>query len=228
MVTIGLASWTGASNGSSAHSYTPDVGVSLSQIGAGGLTVSNVSGTTKVYPSALGDSGGYGFTLVRPSYPADYTVAAAIDLLTDTTHQVRLFARYIDANNYYKLEWQVGADTIKLWKRVSGSDTQLATYDASGVTVVAAHVLKLSVQSNVIKGYRNGTEILSATDGALSAAGQAGMVLVAAGTTTNILGDDFTVQSFEAGPTVVTGSMTVYVPSLQRAPRGRPMTTRAV
>lgn len=85
-----------------------------------------------------------------------------------------LVARYQDASNYYAagVYRAAAANDAKMWKKVAGTVTELASGD-TGIAV--SDVLKFELRGSTLKLYKNGGEILSATDGAITAAGKAGI-----------------------------------------------------
>lgn len=89
-----------------------------------------------------------------------------------------IFARWADSNNYYGVQIFPAAyatvDT-RVFKKVSGSYTVLVSA-SSDVGWANGDVLKFELRGTTLKVYRNGSEILSVTDSALSAAGKAGVL----------------------------------------------------
>ena len=87
---------------------------------------------------------------------------------------IALFARFADTSNYYTVQILGAAhaqNDTKIYKRVAGAWTQLAAVD-TGWSI--ADVLKFEVIGTSLKVYKNGAEILAATDSAISAAGKTG------------------------------------------------------
>jgi len=128
---------------------------------------------------------------------ADYTVQSVVNFPAGAGHRGvagrRVNSSANDSDGYAAFIVEAD-DTIYLYKRVSGTWTQLGSF---AVTILAAtdYTVKLSMQGTTIKQFLNGVERISVTDSALSAAGDAALVTGGAG----VLGarwDDFLVEDF--------------------------------
>ena len=83
--------------------------------------------------------------------------------------------RRLDNDNFYYLQILSNtnpADSVKLLKYVGGVATELGTID---VTIAAGDTFKLEITDGTKKVYHNGSEVLSSTDNALTAAGTWGV-----------------------------------------------------
>lgn len=114
----------------------------------------------------------------NPTATVGYDVTGTVSAVqaSGVTNPWCLVARLTDTSNYYGAHVYGGdaAATMRLYKKVAGVVTQLAT-----VTQAAAanDVFKLEVRANSQKLYQNGVERLSASDGALTDVGRAGFGL---------------------------------------------------
>jgi len=129
---------------------------------------------------------------------ADYTVQAIVRLAEGaTTHGVCGRRVNFGANDSdgYTVFLSRSADTLTLYKRVSGTWTQLGSYSVS--VFAGDYTVKLSMQGTTIKAFLDGVERISVTDSALSAAGDA-CISAGNGGVANSQWDDFLVESFAA------------------------------
>ena len=83
-----------------------------------------------------------------------------------TDRLVGIFARYQDANNYYRLALR-SSNKIQIRKCVGGVNTDLATATYT-VATGTWYTLKLEVIGTSLKGYVNGVLQISTTDSALA------------------------------------------------------------
>lgn len=108
----------------------------------------------------------------RATYPsANYSVRSQIEATGySSTYPICLLARWVDLSNYYGLSVVQATAGMVLWKEVAGVVTVLDQYTGA---IYAGSVLNLNVDGTSIKGYKNGVELVSATDSALTATGYA-------------------------------------------------------
>lgn len=98
-----------------------------------------------------------------------------------------IVARYTDAANHYYVRVVDASSsagnphTISLWKRVSGSNTQLGTYHSISFTRDTYHTIALLFDSTTIKVIWDGDTIIDTTDSAISAVGKAGFLTLGTG-----------------------------------------------
>lgn len=130
---------------------------------------------------------------------ADYTVQSIINCGTGNIGGI--CGRRIDygANdsNYYRADIRNAANTLRLYKKVGATLTQLAQSGALTINDSTDYTLKLHMEGTTIKAFLDAAEILSVTDSDLSAAGDGGLVY--GGTDTLIRWDDFTIDDLGGG-----------------------------
>jgi len=128
------------------------------------------------------ETGSRGDNLMYSSQPAPTT--ADVDVQFDSFRATPVsndgawgcFARFADTSNFYSLglyRTGVAADK-KIFKRVTGTDTELASGD-NGITDGDVHLFE--IRDATKKLFHNSSEILSTTDNAITAAGEAGLCL---------------------------------------------------
>lgn len=102
-------------------------------------------------------------------------VQATLTALADGLNAA-MCGRYADDNNYIRLQLVAGASgTIKLTKRVAGTETQLGSTYTGAVAV--NDVFKLRMDSaNLLTAYQNGVSRVSATDAAGAANTRHGLI----------------------------------------------------
>lgn len=93
-----------------------------------------------------------------------------------------LYGRWLDANNYYRLAYRIvrevsGGGDLYIYKVEGGVETQLATIDDGfdhGTEGTQSYILKFELDGTTLKGYVNGIEMISTTDGNLTQKGYVG------------------------------------------------------
>lgn len=157
---------------------TPTVGGSWTELEKTGTPAGQVLASSD---RARADGAGNNVSLIDVVNPAptlaDYDVEVTVGAkpASGTTHAAGVVARAADASNYYGLVLyhSAAAQHFRLFKKVAASVTSLAADTTNAVT--AGDVFKLELRGTAIKVYQNGTERMSVTDSALSAAGKAGL-----------------------------------------------------
>jgi len=127
---------------------------------------------------------------------ADYKVSATQICNTPAGNFIEIFARYTDWNNCYMVynQFSEGDTTAYLFKRVSGTQTQLgSTYTFAKDD---GHDTKFTVScvGTAIKLYVDDVERVSVTDAAHSTEGKHGLR-----TYTNFVDDNYLLEDFNAG-----------------------------
>lgn len=97
----------------------------------------------------------------------------------DTAEDSGLLLRFQDQNNFYlrAICDDSGSNpsrNIWLWKRVAGTFSAIASYDASWARGTQ-NTIKFYASGTSIKAALNGADVISVTDSAISAAGKIGM-----------------------------------------------------
>lgn len=103
---------------------------------------------------------------------ANYIVQAICK--TTSASSSGVLGRYVDSSNYYFAYINTFSQTVKLVKRVSGTDTEIGTY-SGGYSTGTNYTLRLEMISTTLKVYVNGTERISVTDSSLTATGKPGL-----------------------------------------------------
>jgi hypothetical protein len=135
--------------------HSPEVGGAWSKVGTG----NNFGNNTSTGHCEIDQSGDTFYKNAAVPSSADYYVEAAIG---GTGGWARLYARYVDGTNCYSLVVNYNAG-VSLYR----GTTLLGTLsDAS-----TAGIYRLEVKGTAIKVYKNGSLIISATDGVVAAAG---------------------------------------------------------
>jgi len=133
---------------------------------------------------------------------SDYTVAAIVNFLNTAGISARIAGRRVNYgasdSNYYFVQLRRDLQEIHLYKRVSGSFTQLGSTVSVTVNVGTDYVVKLHMQGTTIKAFLDEVEKISVTDSALAGPGDAGISVYALDGQ-DIKFDDFTVDDLAAG-----------------------------
>jgi hypothetical protein len=140
---------------------------------------------------------------------ADYTVRAIVNSSSGNNyHGVcgrRVNSGSTDSDSYSAFIKE-DVDSIYLFKRVSGTWTQIGSY-AITITAGVDYTVKLSMQGTTIKMFLDGVERISVTDSSLSAAGDA-CIDAGGGGATGTRWDDFLVEDFGANAQLkITGAV---------------------
>lgn len=109
---------------------------------------------------------------------ADYSVEAVIYAATDggSGEKAEIYARATTPSTFYYLQYDEGVNTWYLG--VSGvGRTNLASYVGDAIAVGSSRIARLEVRGTSIKGFIDGVERLSATNGAITGAGYPGLRL---------------------------------------------------
>ncbi|MFJ4965355.1 family 16 glycosylhydrolase [Streptomyces sp. NPDC088729] len=144
-------------------------GAATNWTAGGGSWSVGTDGTNRVYrqSAATGDV----FSLYNA--PATHftrwknsTVSAAVKLSSDGGG-AGIVARYTNPDNYYYLRLNAATDRIELLKRQNGSVTTLAGH-STALTPGTAYQVSLRVNDAKLTAQLNGTEVISATDRAMT------------------------------------------------------------
>lgn len=152
---------------------------------------------------------------------ANYTVTAdAVFIQTDGNASFSGIVGRLDtaANTYYMFRY-IGSTTdgYQLYKLVAGTATQLGSTAPAAVAAGTVKSIKLSMDSDQIKGFVDGVSTIAVTDTAITAAGKAGVRPATAGADTEgIHLDNFSADDVAGGATPITASDTL-TPSLTEA-----------
>ena len=185
--------------------HTPDEGISWTEVYDNTTATTDaqiVASTDIVRAGSVQTSAGQAYTAqpnpTGTSQSVSFTLAA-VDTTTTNTRQVGLFARRTDNNNFYYFRLLPNlnaANSVGLFKHVGGSSTLLASVDVDNAP---GDTFKLVVTNAAKKVYRNGVEILSSADNALTGIGTWGMFFGNFNGTGGNLSQVWEVTSFQAG-----------------------------
>ena len=134
----------------------------------------------------LQDNSGGGWTVAYDSgstySSADYTVACDTKLVTGGGGgYLGVVGRRVnystDDSDGYFASIRPSSGRVRLWSRVSGVATSIATTDAETINYDTFYTIKLDMNGTTIKEFIDGSEILSATSSSISAAGDGGIGL---------------------------------------------------
>lgn len=158
---------------------------------------------------------------------ADYSVSGDVySAGTGGNKQVQLYGRcQSGANTGYRLGIYVKSSTqctVQLYKFVSGTATQLGSTTDVTHEEGFTYNLKLEMIGSAIKAYHNGTQIISVTDSAITAAGYSGVGSYADSTPSDSVGAhlaSYSVDSTGAAtqtltPSLFTNTNTFYAPTV--------------
>lgn len=142
-----------------------------------GGAYTEVTGDTQIVSGALKNIGlnSHVVTVDAPVMnTADYYVQAIVYTNPSNASGIGLIIRYVDASNYYYARINTFGNTLKIIKRIAGSETELGNYNG-GYTGGNSYTLKFSGTGTTLKAYVNGTERISVTDSDLTSAGKPGL-----------------------------------------------------
>lgn len=162
-------------------SHTPDIGTSwtlLIDSTAGAVVVNAVATTDFATASANSSSN-------KIAYRADYTPASAdMDVIMTLSgggpsggdDPIMLLARIVDASNFYALVLYQNAKSgndFFIYKVVAGTATAIGT--AASFDETGSETVMFSLRGTSLKGYKNGVELVAATDSTFTSSGMGGL-----------------------------------------------------
>ena len=162
--------------------HTPDTGIAWTE-----LYDASTAGTDATIDAALdvvragSDENGVaqGYTAGPAPTGVDQSISFTLSAIDTTsgTEPIGVFGRTTGTNDSYYLQILPNAnseDSLKLFKAIGGVPTELGTID---VTIAAGDTFKLEITDATKKVYHNGTEVISSTDNAVTAAGTWGFYI---------------------------------------------------
>lgn len=163
--------------------HAPDIGTSWAEFFNDTSSSEFLINATSDDVAANSGQSGAGMGVVASPGPgiADYDVEITLAAIHSGSgsRPFHLFGRLLDEDNWYRLTFyrsDIG-DPVVIAKCVAGVHTELVTYTGSGIA--NGDRWKFELVGAALKAYRDSgagyVEILSTTDGDLTAAGQAGM-----------------------------------------------------
>jgi len=78
----------------------------------------------------------------------------------ETTNNFRIIGRYVDASNYYFLEYSLATTDIKLWKRVAGSNTQIGSSYTWSPALSTTYAVALVINADQISVTLDGATVI--------------------------------------------------------------------
>lgn len=113
------------------------------------------------------------------TWTQDTTIHSDVELQADvegtvSVGGVALIARFTDINNFLYCIINTFSQTVKIYKMVAGSATELGSY-TGGYSNGTVYTLKFICQGNTLKAYVGGTERISITDRSINVPGQVGL-----------------------------------------------------
>ena len=157
--------------GTNLTGHTPTVGTSWDYIsGAGTLGITDANRARQLSASGAYDNALY--TATAGSSPTDYEVTAVVRRIGSDDDVVSLVGRY-SGGNYYKLDWFFSSGLFRIDSSGGGGLVQTV----HGVpTISTDYTVKFSLIGTALKGYIDGVEILSTTNGSYGS-GKSGLRL---------------------------------------------------
>src|SRR3990167_4599383 len=168
------------------------------------------AGFAIVSNKAVGATGGdqtYWSGTFNPA-SADYDVTVTLHHTGDVS-ELAFFGRRTASNNFYWVAMNTFSQTIKLYKRVTGSDTELGSY-TGGYSVNNTYTFRLNMVGSTIKVYEGLDQRISITDTDITDIGKPGLLSTSPNGTCDW--DDFLVEGTEATTTSTTVSTTTTLP----------------
>lgn len=200
MAILHNSTFTGTA-GTAVNLLTPDVGNALVNVTAAATT----DGTRMRRPNTVG------IIRIRTADAfgtADYAVTCVVhSLASSTPNDFRIGGRYADIDNYYYVDFVQSLGQLRLRKRVAGVESTLTggtgTYTWSAFAHATDYSITLRMEGSSITGWLDGTQVISGTDTAITAAGEA-FVFLSGGTgstpdTQAFRVDSLVVEDFAAG-----------------------------
>ena len=160
--------------------HTPDIGTGWTEVfdsSTSGNDALIVALTDEVQAGQQQNNRGQMYTAQPNPTFDDQVVSITIDAgFTETGSKgVGIIARRTDNNNLYVVQILGNSATdesVKLFKKVTGTYTQLGAYDA---TLAAGTIIKLEITDATKKVYVDGVQRISSTDNALTSVGTWGL-----------------------------------------------------
>lgn len=187
MPTIIHDTFTGGSGNLTGHS--PETGGAWSQHGTFAGAALNLDGSGAVGPAAI-NTNTLDYNATAPTN-ADYDVTGKLNVVSEQDYAYVAGRVDTASATWYEVEADINSGALYLFKKVSGTDTELGTH-ATGITWATGDTITLSMSGTTIVAKRNGTALVTVTDNAISAKGKAGLGVYAASTSGTKF-DEFTV-----------------------------------
>jgi hypothetical protein len=183
-------------DGTNITAHTGETGATWTRHGS--ATVS----TSVINSNALSDGGSSNDICYASGLPAgvEYTVSAVTSWPVTGAACTGICGRMDTAANTFYMLRNTSATSLELFKRVAGTFTSLGTFTISS-PVGTTQTLNLEITDATKKAFQDGTERISSTDNAITAAGRAG--LRGNGSSTTVGGIWLSLSAFDLGAVVV-------------------------
>jgi hypothetical protein len=157
--------------------HVPDTGNQWVLVSQVTQTISTIAATDDIRGTGSGTNQGSLYKSQPDPSGADYDVVLVVNAVDTGTasRRVRMHGRLADAGNHYTVAFLPtghASNDTELYKTVAGTPTSLASVD-TGVT--AADSFTLEIRDAAKRVLKNGAEILTSSDNAITAAGSAGV-----------------------------------------------------
>lgn len=137
---------------------------------------------------------------------ADYEVEAIVRLTS--TGGLGVYARWTDDSNHYFNYLNTVSQNFQMYKKVSGTYTQLGSTYSAGQSTDTDYTIKLSAIGSALKSYQDGVERISATDTAITATGKPALLSDSSG---KLYNDFFVYGTADSVAPATTNSPTVNI-----------------
>lgn len=131
---------------------------------------------------------------------ADYDVTVTLHH-TGTVSELAFFGRRTGSTTFYWVAMNTFMQTVKLYKRVSGTDTELGSY-TGGYSTGNTYTFRLNMVGSTLKVFEGATERISVSNSDITATGTPGILASVINGTSDW--DNFLVEGTEAGGVVAT------------------------
>ena len=114
------------------------------------------------------DTAGFGISVNGSAAWSDYILSADVKHVDTGTRSVGLIVRYQDASNYYFAIYERNLGFWRLYRRVNGGNTLLATSAPRSWPADTYHRIRVNVKGNRFIVIDNGTTVIDVTDGSFA------------------------------------------------------------
>ena len=177
MAVLFSAAFTGGTDGDDLTGYTPETGTSFARHASYSGVKMGLDGTGFAFQDTFTlDAESLYYADPTPGN-ADYYVETVMIRKELNAGSIAGIAGRIDtgANTFYRAVYDQTFSQLRLYKRIAGIDTGLGTPYAFTWFDEASHTIRLTMTGTGIAVSLNGTDRVTATDSAISAAGKGGM-----------------------------------------------------
>lgn len=157
--------------------HTPDVGTGWTEVANDASTsIFNVDSIADTCKASVSQVVVHIAASCEPDpTSAEYTMDARMQAASGTAEGIGLFARRTDNDNFYAFQLLAPGDasnSVKLFKQVSSTDTELGSFDAPSGGFNRYQLIITDAKKSIVL---EGIELLSSTDNALTSIGDTGI-----------------------------------------------------